>query len=267
MTADVRSAAGTAAVRKQDPPRGRPAPEDALPVRAGDLSAEFAAGGLRYLRMRGIEVARRIVVAVRDRPEHSCRASCRRSHPPDRRRVPDHLLLPPRGGRAVLHLEGHHRRYGGRVVLVQHGRHCRHVVPVPPDRHLRPAPARGVRRPGLFGNRGRRGDLGPAAGFGGTTGPEHGHRRAPYSGLCAACALRPPRLRRVQLHWRSLRDRGPAQLDGCFVQVLQPPARRQRRAGVSRRRDAAPADRVRIGHCAGPRTADQAPGRAADRHR
>ena len=41
-------------------------PEDALPVRAGDLSAEFAAGGLRYLRMRGIEVARRIVVAVRD---------------------------------------------------------------------------------------------------------------------------------------------------------------------------------------------------------
>ncbi len=44
---------------------GQP-PEDALPVRAGDLSAEFAAGGLRYLRMRGIEVARRIVVAVRD---------------------------------------------------------------------------------------------------------------------------------------------------------------------------------------------------------
>ena len=41
-------------------------PEDALPVRAGDLSAEFAAGGLRYLRMRGIEVARRIIVAVRD---------------------------------------------------------------------------------------------------------------------------------------------------------------------------------------------------------
>src|SRR2546430_6032380 len=40
--------------------------EDALPVRAGDLSAEFAAGGLRYLRMRGLEVARRIVVAVRD---------------------------------------------------------------------------------------------------------------------------------------------------------------------------------------------------------
>jgi len=44
---------------------GQP-PEGALPVRAGDLSAEFAAGGLRYLRMRGIEVARRIVVAVRD---------------------------------------------------------------------------------------------------------------------------------------------------------------------------------------------------------
>jgi D-apionolactonase len=41
-------------------------PEDVLRVRAGDLSAEFAAGGLRYLRLRGIEVARRIVVAVRD---------------------------------------------------------------------------------------------------------------------------------------------------------------------------------------------------------
>jgi hypothetical protein len=41
-------------------------PEDARRVRAGDLSAEFAAGGLRYLWMRGIEVARRIVVAVRD---------------------------------------------------------------------------------------------------------------------------------------------------------------------------------------------------------
>src|SRR5437867_3857740 len=44
---------------------GQP-PEDALPVRAGDLSAEFAAGGLRYLRAGDIEVARRIVVAVRD---------------------------------------------------------------------------------------------------------------------------------------------------------------------------------------------------------
>jgi D-apionolactonase len=41
-------------------------PEDAVEVRAGDLSAEFAAGGLRYLRMGGIEVARRIAVAVRD---------------------------------------------------------------------------------------------------------------------------------------------------------------------------------------------------------
>ena len=41
-------------------------PEHALRVRAGDLSAEFAAGGLRYLRMGDIEVARRIVVAVRD---------------------------------------------------------------------------------------------------------------------------------------------------------------------------------------------------------
>jgi len=41
-------------------------PEGALQVRAGDLSAEFAAGGLRYLRMGDIEVARRILVAVRD---------------------------------------------------------------------------------------------------------------------------------------------------------------------------------------------------------
>ncbi len=41
-------------------------PEDVRQIRAGDLSAEFAAGGLRYLRMGGIEVARRIVVAVRD---------------------------------------------------------------------------------------------------------------------------------------------------------------------------------------------------------
>jgi D-apionolactonase len=41
-------------------------PEDARRARAGDLSAEFAAGGLRYLRLGGIEVARRIVVAVRD---------------------------------------------------------------------------------------------------------------------------------------------------------------------------------------------------------
>jgi hypothetical protein len=41
-------------------------PQDAVVVRAGDLSAEFAAGGLRYLRMGGIEVARRIAVAVRD---------------------------------------------------------------------------------------------------------------------------------------------------------------------------------------------------------
>jgi D-apionolactonase len=44
---------------------GQP-PEDALQVRAGDLSAEFAGGGLRYLRMGGIGVARRIVVAIRD---------------------------------------------------------------------------------------------------------------------------------------------------------------------------------------------------------
>ena len=44
---------------------GQP-PEHAPQVRAGDLSAEFAAGGLRYLRMGDIEVARRIVVAVRD---------------------------------------------------------------------------------------------------------------------------------------------------------------------------------------------------------
>jgi len=44
---------------------GRP-PEEAVEVRAGDLSAEFAAGGLRYLRMGDTEVARRIAVAVRD---------------------------------------------------------------------------------------------------------------------------------------------------------------------------------------------------------
>ena len=66
-------------------------------------------------------------------------------------------------------------------------------------------------------------------------------------------------VRRVQLHRRSLRDRGSAQLDGCLVQVVQPTARRQRRAGTSRRRKAAPAGRLRIGHCAGPHTADQAP--------
>ena len=41
-------------------------PEEAVVVRAGALSAEFTAGGLRYLRMNDIEVARRIVVAVRD---------------------------------------------------------------------------------------------------------------------------------------------------------------------------------------------------------
>jgi D-apionolactonase len=41
-------------------------PERVAEVRAGDLSAEFTAGGLRYLRLRDIEVARRIVVAVRD---------------------------------------------------------------------------------------------------------------------------------------------------------------------------------------------------------
>ena len=41
-------------------------PEDAAGVRAGDLSAEFAAGGLRYLRMGNVEVTRRIIVAVRD---------------------------------------------------------------------------------------------------------------------------------------------------------------------------------------------------------
>jgi hypothetical protein len=40
--------------------------EDVVGVRAGDLSAEFAAGGLRYLRVGDVEVARRIVVAVRD---------------------------------------------------------------------------------------------------------------------------------------------------------------------------------------------------------
>jgi D-apionolactonase len=35
-------------------------------VRAGDLSAEFTAGGLRYLRLGDVEVVRRIAVAVRD---------------------------------------------------------------------------------------------------------------------------------------------------------------------------------------------------------
>jgi hypothetical protein len=67
MTADVPAGqpgqlpSGNRILRGADQP-----PEDALRVRAGDLSAEFAAGGLRYLRLGGIEVARRIVVAVRD---------------------------------------------------------------------------------------------------------------------------------------------------------------------------------------------------------
>ena len=67
MTADMRAGkpgqlpSGNRILRGADQP-----PEDALQVRAGDLSAEFAAGGLRYLRMDGVEVARRIVVAVRD---------------------------------------------------------------------------------------------------------------------------------------------------------------------------------------------------------
>jgi hypothetical protein len=67
MTAGVpRWASGTAAVRQQDPPGADQPPEDAVQVRAGHLSAEFAAGGLRYLRIGGIEVARRILVAVRE---------------------------------------------------------------------------------------------------------------------------------------------------------------------------------------------------------
>ena len=67
MTGDMRAGQpgqlppGNRILRGADQP-----PEDALQVRAGDLSAEFAAGGLRYLRMGVIEVARRIVVAVRD---------------------------------------------------------------------------------------------------------------------------------------------------------------------------------------------------------
>jgi D-apionolactonase len=41
-------------------------PDDIAIVRAGELSAEFSAGGLRYLRLGDIEVVRRVVVAVRD---------------------------------------------------------------------------------------------------------------------------------------------------------------------------------------------------------
>jgi D-apionolactonase len=40
--------------------------QDAVLVRAGNLTAEFVAGGLRYVRVGDIEVVRRIVVAVRD---------------------------------------------------------------------------------------------------------------------------------------------------------------------------------------------------------
>ncbi|HEY2692351.1 MAG TPA: hypothetical protein VGJ50_28225 [Streptosporangiaceae bacterium] len=58
MTADIRE---NEILRGADQP-----PEDVRQARAGDLSAEFAAGGLRYLRMGDIEVARRVVVAVRD---------------------------------------------------------------------------------------------------------------------------------------------------------------------------------------------------------
>jgi hypothetical protein len=50
-------------------------PEEAVVVRAGALSAEFTAGGLRYLRMNDIEVARRIVVAVRDQAWNTVPAS------------------------------------------------------------------------------------------------------------------------------------------------------------------------------------------------
>jgi len=41
-------------------------PDDVVVVRAGELSAEFSAGGLRYLRLGDTEVVRRVVVAVRD---------------------------------------------------------------------------------------------------------------------------------------------------------------------------------------------------------
>jgi len=58
MTADVPE---NRILRGADQP-----PEDVRQVRAGGLTAEFAAGGLRYLRMGDTEVARRIVVAVRD---------------------------------------------------------------------------------------------------------------------------------------------------------------------------------------------------------
>jgi D-apionolactonase len=40
--------------------------QDAVLVRAGNLTAEFVAGGLRYVRVGDIEVVRRIAVAVRD---------------------------------------------------------------------------------------------------------------------------------------------------------------------------------------------------------
>lgn len=42
-------------------------PAEAVVVHAGGLSAEFTAGGLRYLRVGDIEVVRRIFIAVRDR--------------------------------------------------------------------------------------------------------------------------------------------------------------------------------------------------------
>src|SRR5215472_4096652 len=67
MTADMRAGQPGQLPSENRILRGADQPsEDALRVRAGDVSAEFAAGGLRYLRMGDIEVARRIVVAVRD---------------------------------------------------------------------------------------------------------------------------------------------------------------------------------------------------------
>jgi hypothetical protein len=67
MTADIRAGQQGRLPSENQILRGADQPpEDVRQVRAGDLSAEFAAGGLRYLRMGDIEVARRIVVAVRD---------------------------------------------------------------------------------------------------------------------------------------------------------------------------------------------------------
>ena len=124
-------------LRGADQPR-----EDVRQVRAGDLSAEFAAGGLRYLRMGDIEVARRIVVAVRDQAWNTVPgilSDVRIHQTRDEFRIT--FSSRHEADELCFIWTGHHWRYGGRVVLLQHGRQRRHVVPVPPDRHLRTAPA------------------------------------------------------------------------------------------------------------------------------